>query len=108
MPANKKIIRRLLDIRTMSSCGQTGTIPYKVYMRLSMLEMEKYRRGKEKDKALALLTEIENRFKEIDEEIKKIFLSLGFREPADLSKLPKPSAAAAQGRSQRSSFKIKY
>jgi len=107
MPVNKKTIRGVTDIRTVSSRGgEKSVIPYKAYMRLSVLEMEKHRRGKEKEKALNLLNEIKNRFKEIDAERKEIFKSLGFSEPVDLSKLEKQPAAQARDTSK--SFKIRY
>jgi hypothetical protein len=107
MPVNKKTIRRVQDIATISSRGENGVIPYKAYMRLSILEMERHRRGRERDKALALLAEIDVRFKEIDTERTQIFKSLGFSEPVDLSKLPKPSASTVQSKSSKS-FRIRY
>jgi len=107
MPVNKRTIRRVQDITTISGRGENGVIPYKAYMRLSVMEMEKHRRGKDRETALALLAEIENRFREIDAERKEIFKSLGFSEPVDLSKLPRPAAPAAQSKSSKS-FKIRY
>ena len=48
----KRIMRGVQDIRTLSGRADEGTIPYKAYMKLSILEMEKFRRGKEKQSAL--------------------------------------------------------
>lgn len=76
MPLVKKIVRGLQDIKTISGRVDLGSVPYKAYMKLSVLEMEKYRRGKEKASALERIRNIENRFKDIERERQEIMNNL--------------------------------
>ena len=48
MPATKKVLRGVQNIRTMSGRVDDQAIPYKAYMKSSVLEMEKHRRGVER------------------------------------------------------------
>ncbi len=64
----KKILRGVQDIKTLSGRADEGTIPYKAYMKLSILEMEKFRRGKEKQSALEKVQHIDQRFRDIEAE----------------------------------------
>jgi len=62
----KRIMKGVQDIRTLSGRVDEGTIPYKAYMKLSILEMEKFRRGKEKQSALERVRNIDQRFQDIE------------------------------------------
>lgn len=69
MAIRKRALRGLQDIRTRSGTIDRGdTPPYKVYMNLSCLEMEKFRRGKEKEDATRRIENINSRFRDIEAE----------------------------------------
>ena len=105
----KRIMKGVQDIKTLSGRSDEGTIPYKAYMKLSILEMEKFRRGKEKQSALERVHHIDQRFRDIEGERQKIMTALeakGIRRQRlpDLEKLP-PTAAP---RTTTGPFKIRY
>jgi len=105
----KRIMRGVQDIRTRSGCADEGAIPYKAYMKLSILEMEKFRRGKEKTNALEMVHHIDQRFLDIEVERQKIMTALeakGIRR-RPLPGLEEPPPAAAP-RTTTGPFKIKY
>jgi DNA repair exonuclease SbcCD ATPase subunit len=68
MTVNRKNIRSVKDIHTHSGSVAQAAIPYKMYMRISCLEMEKARRLKEKEQALARIDLIDTRVMEIEAE----------------------------------------
>ncbi len=104
----KRIMRGVQDIKTHSGRADEGAIPYKAYMKLSILEMEKFRRGKEKQNALEKIVQIDQRFRDIEAERQEIIASLeaqgirGQRLPDynDPSTVAAPRATGA--------FKFKY
>lgn len=105
----KRIMRGVQDIKTLSARVDEGTTPYKAYMKLSLLEMEKFRREKEKASALERVRLIDQRFKDIEVEKQKIITALegnGIRRQRlpGLEVLP----ATAKPRTTAGSFKIKY
>jgi hypothetical protein len=103
----KRIMRGVQDIRTISGRVDERSIPYKAYMKLSILEMEKYRRGKEKESALDRVHHIDQRFQDIEVERQEIITVLeakGIRR-RHLPDLEEPSAAP---RTTTGPFKIKY
>lgn len=106
----KRIMRGVQDIKTLSARVDEGTIPYKAYMKLSILEMEKYRRGKEKTSALERVRHIDQRFKDIEKERQEIFAALegkgGRRRPLlpDTEQVPATTTSQSTARP----FKIKY
>ena len=105
----KRIMRGVQDIKTLSGSADEGTIPYKAYMKLSILEMEKFRRGKEKQSALERVHHIDQRFRDIEAERQKIVTALeakGIRRRS-LPGLENPPATAAP-RTTTGPFKIKY
>jgi hypothetical protein len=83
------------------------SIPYKAYMKLSALEMEKYRRGKEKQSALEKVRNIDRRFQDIEAERQELIRSLEAQgaDRRPISKLGGPEAAP---RTTTGPFKIKY
>ena len=103
----KRIMRGLQDIRTISGRGDDISIPHKAYMKLSVLEMEKYRRGKEKQSALERVRNIDQRFQDIEAEKQKLILSLEAKgaDRRPISKLGGPEAAP---RTTTGPFKIRY
>lgn len=64
----QKNIRSVKDIRTHSGSVEQAAIPYKAYMRISCLEMEKARRLKEKKQTMARIDLIDLRIMEIEAE----------------------------------------
>ena len=67
-------IRSVRDIRTYSGRVDTGGVPYLGYLKIGCLEMEKVRREKERDGALARVRNIDSRINDIEVE-KSIILS---------------------------------
>ncbi|MBM9521227.1 hypothetical protein JWG39_15510 [Desulforhopalus vacuolatus] len=64
----KNSIRSVKDIRTHSGSIDQAAIPYKAYMRISCLEMERARRLKEKKQTMARVDLIDSRIEEIEAE----------------------------------------
>jgi hypothetical protein len=58
--------RGLRDIPTLGGRGNQVEMPYKTYMQLSVLEMERARRMKERESAEARIARIDARMREID------------------------------------------
>jgi hypothetical protein len=106
MPPQKRILRSLPDIRTHSGKVDLTASPYMAYMKVSCLEMEKFRRGKEKTSALRRVDHINIRFKEIEAEKAGILKTL--KEEKHVSGLssssePPPSFPLSAG-----GFKLRY
>ncbi len=105
----KRIMRGVQDIRTRSGCADEGAIPYKAYMKLSILEMEKFRRGKEKQSALDRVDHIDQRFRDIEVERQEIMTALeakGIRRRRLPGHEEPPTTAAPL--TTTGPFKIKY
>lgn len=107
MSISKRNIRGLQDIRTLSGRIDQAATPYKAYMKLSCLEMEKYRRGKERDSAMNRVNNIDARFRDIDAEKVAILKEMDQRNIKHRDGTPdverKPSARQSTG-----CFKIRY
>ena len=104
----KRIMRGVQDIKTLSGRADEGAIPYKAYMKLSILEMEKFRRGKEKQSALERVQHIDQRFRDIEAERQEIITALegkGIRRQSLPDHKESPTAAP---RTTTGPFKIKY
>ena len=105
----KRILRGVQDIKTRSGSADEGAIPYKAYMKLSILEMEKFRRGKEKQNALEKVRKIDQRFQDIELARQELMTGLEangirrVRQP-DIEELPPPVAP----RTTTKPFKIRY
>lgn len=82
MAVTEKKIRWLQDIRTLSGKGSQPLPLHKAYMRLAFLEMEKARRGEEKNSALARVRNIDARFNDIDVEKEALLDSLAQQDAA--------------------------
>jgi len=108
MAIHKRTMRGLNDIRTHSGMVEQGlTSPYKAYMKLSCLEMERFRRGQERESARQRMEMIDARFQEITAEEKEILQALNNPEDGhpsplqDVESQPAPSPSAG-------GFKIRY
>ncbi|MDO8540687.1 MAG: hypothetical protein Q7S40_09655 [Opitutaceae bacterium] len=82
MPPAQRIIRGVKDIRTRTSLLNEVFVPYKAYMAITSLEMEKSRRQTERKSLLVRLNGIEERLKTIDKEKTVLLRRLG-REKAE-------------------------
>lgn len=103
----KRILRGLQDLRTISGSIDDRSVPFRAYMKLSVLEMEKFRRGKERLSALAKVRNIDERFEDIEAEKREILASMEVHSgqpgrPHELAQQTPPPPAAA------GSFKFKY
>ena len=94
MTIQKRNILGLQDIPTLSGRVDQTSLPYKAYMKVACLEMEKARRGKERESASFRVKNIDARFKEIEDEKAAILQTqaeLDKRRPTDaLDSDPKP------------------
>ena len=68
MAISKRNIRGLQDIPTLSGRVDQTSLPYKAYMKVACLEMEKVRRGKERESASFRIKNIDARVEEIGDE----------------------------------------
>jgi len=107
MADKKKAIRGLQDIRTLSGRVDMISEPYRAFMRISVLEMEKERRGIERRSAVQRVQNIDVRFREIEEEKDALLAALGERgkERSSLSSSPRRKEISHQG---AEGFKIRY
>ncbi len=109
MPVTRTVLRGVQNIRTMSGRVDDKAIPYKAYMKLSVLEMEKHRRGVEKACALEKVRKIDQRFQEIEEEKLQTLKSLDAQGvPPPARRRPEGRSAAAAPRMNTGAFKIRY
>lgn len=80
MPISTKSIRRLQDIRTLEGWVDLANQPYRAFMKITCLEMEKVRRGKERESALNRVNNIDERLREIELERANLMKILGMSE----------------------------
>lgn len=106
----KRIMKGVQDIRTRSGSADEGAIPYKAYMKLSILEMEKFRRGREKQSALERVQRIDQRFQDIEVARQELFSALEAKgiQRRRLPGLEELSTKAAAPRTTNGPFKIRY
>lgn len=107
MPEIKRVVRRLQNIKTLSGRVEDFATPYKAYMKLSILEMEKYRRNKEKESALARLRTIDRRFEEIEKEMQETLKAMDARDVA-MPRRVRSFASPVEPCQDSGSFRIKY
>jgi hypothetical protein len=80
------------QIRTLSQVSdRKSTEPHRIFMKISLLEMEKARRQKERQKAMQRVQTIDEKIQDIDAEIKEL-----------LSVLNLPTTAASTQQSVKS------
>jgi hypothetical protein len=105
MAHQKRTIRGLQDIRTIAGKPDIANEPYRAYMRITVLEMEKTRKNKERESALHRVRNIEERFKEIESEKGELLEALGDRRSR-----PAPGASAEPSSTDphRGGFKFRY
>jgi hypothetical protein len=106
MPSPKKTIRGLANIRTRSGSHDQVSEPYKAFLRIGSLEMEKARRSMEKESALNRVEKIDARFREIEDEKSELLEVIGITA-ADNAQA-KPVNAKRTSAHKKSGFKISY
>ncbi len=99
--------RGLQDIHTHAGRVRQAAIPYKAFMRLSCLEMEKFRREKERESAMVRVRNIDRRFREIDEEKADILKAMGIAssDNPDAVRTANPKVRSPQN---TGAFRLKY
>ena len=107
MTIPKRNLRSLQDIPTLSGRVDQVSEPYRAYMRISCLEMEKVRRGKERESAMHRVNNIEERFREIEKEKALLLKRVGglntIKTLSTSGNIPKQRSSLHPG-----AFKIKY
>ncbi|MCF8036104.1 MAG: hypothetical protein K9K62_04450 [Desulfobacteraceae bacterium] len=76
MSAHRRPMKGLQSIRTLSGKADLISEPYRAYMRITALEMEKARKEKERQSAMARVESIDARFREIESEKANLFALL--------------------------------
>ena len=102
--AQKKRLRGAQDIRSLSGTRNRLSEPHRGYMRIACLELERFRRNKERECATSRVRSLDARFNEIEAEQAVIFgmLEKERAEPG-ARRISCPSAGT-----QKSTFKLKY
>jgi len=107
MAIPKRTICSLQDIRTNSGKVDLLSEPYRAFMRISALEMEKARRGKERTSAMHRVKQIDARFREIEKEKAFLLEGLGglkaIKTHTPGNRTPQPA-----GLNTARSFKLRY
>ena len=107
MPVTKRVVRGLQNMKTLSGRKDDAAAPYKDYMRISILEMEKYRKNKEKESAQERLRAIAERFQEIEIEKQKMLRSLETRAAA-MPRSQGPTESAEISTEGAEPFRFRY
>lgn len=94
--------RGLSDIRTLSGSGDGRGQPHKVHLKIACLEMEKIRRGTEREAARKRVEDIDSRLAEIDPEKAALLECLGLAEQSAAQtaaqRQTEPAAARRRGK----------
>jgi hypothetical protein len=104
MAIAKRNIRGLQDIPTLSGRVDQTSLPYKAYMKIACLEMEKARRGKERESASFRVKNIDARVQQIEDEKAAILQAQAeldngrLTDARDSGPKPEPPPAAAAAR----------
>lgn len=109
MAVPKRHVRGLQDIRTLSGSVDQRSVPYQAYMRITVLEMEKARREKEKESAVHRVKNIDSRFREIEDEKDDLLRALGERGDSNSRDPSCTESKSELSESQKErQFKIRY
>ena len=102
--------RGLREIRTNAGKQDQAHRPYRAYMQITCLEMEKARRGNERRSALLRIANLDARLQEIETEKAALLRALEERNPGNGGKSagvpnlePKPSPRRSAG-----GFRLRY
>ena len=104
MAASQKRIRGVQDIRTLSGAIDEVAQTHRRYLRVAFLELERFRRGKERQNAMGRVQHIDTRFREIDAEEAMILEGLNRHKAGEGAGQPSDAAQDCQ----RTVFKLSY
>ena len=108
MAIPKSNIRGLQDIRTLSGRVDQVFLPYRAYLRIGCLEMEKARRGKEEESAIHRVKNIDQRCREIEAEKDDLLKNLNQRNGEE-QPIDPPGVESGQSPSpRRGGLKFRY
>ncbi len=97
----------LTNIRTLSGRVDQVSLPYRSYMQITCLEMEKARRDMERKSASRRIATIDARLDEIDKAKRDLFQAVATRGQGTTGRLPGLELKPAPRRSA-GGFKIRY
>lgn len=96
-------VRGLRNLRTLSGKVDQVLVPYRAYMQITCLEMERARRGNERRSASRHIAEIDQRLVEIDAEKGKLLQAL-----AEHGGAPAGPPVGSPARGPQGGFKHRY
>jgi septal ring factor EnvC (AmiA/AmiB activator) len=96
----------LRDIGTLSGRVDRVSLPYRAFLKISCLEMEKARRTRERDSARQNIAKIDARLQEIEAE--KAALLKALQEVADNDSGQEVAAPGPEARPSPGQFKFRY
>jgi len=102
--------RGVQDIRTLAGKVGPDSSPSRAFLRIAVLEMEKERRGRERESVLHRARNIESRFEEIEAE-KTALLDVVGQRPRAAARPPaaaSPLSGAAPSTPPREGVRIRY
>jgi len=108
MAIPKRTVRGVRDIRTYSGKVDIFSEPYRAFMQISALEMEKARRGQERESAVQRVRQIDARFREIEKEKAYLLKGLGDIKTIRTLNTVENQALPASGLHAPRGFRIKY
>lgn len=110
MAVSRKNIKGVANIRTHSGSVDRTLKPHEAHMRLCVLEMEKARRGQERESAMRRVRVIDERYKEIEEEKKDILEALELHDRGPSRAVSNRPARQKPGScdQETGSFRLKY
>lgn len=100
-------LRGVQDIRTHTGRVSAMNEPYRAFMRISCLEMEKARKTKERDNALHKVELIEKRFREIEAEEAELLAAHGHVANSGAAQTP-GGASPDRAEDKATAFKVRY
>jgi len=119
MTVSSKPVRGMRSIRTLGSKADSNTTPYKAYMRLFTLELEKSRRQQERKSAAQRVQNIDTRFREIEVEEAELLAVAGACRATPVSTAAPVGKVGTAGRAEQArqkkvqgsasgGFKVRY
>jgi hypothetical protein len=102
-----RIQKSLQDIRTHAGRVDEAAIPYKAFMKMSCLEMEKFRKERERKSAMIRVNNIDRRFREIEAEKAAIQTRLD-ESPQRKRKDPEKADSKPPAQQPARGFQLRY
>ena len=103
-----KNIRGLQNIVTRSGIADQMSEPYRAFLRIGALEMEKARRAKERESAALKIEAIDARFREIDAEKTELLKILDLRNINRTDASGKKNTPGSNHNHSPGGFKLSY